>query len=100
MLCQSGGAGRDTCGHGDPPPGGCSFGSVRTVCVVGAGAVGGVIGARLALAGLPVSALARNETLTSLRTHGWLLSSRDGGPQAPRWPRPPTTPRHWARRTS
>jgi 2-dehydropantoate 2-reductase len=51
---------------------------VQTVCVVGAGAVGGVIGARLALAGLAVSAVARNETLTSLRTHGWLLTSPDG----------------------
>ncbi|MEU4712425.1 2-dehydropantoate 2-reductase [Micromonospora purpureochromogenes] len=55
---------------------------MRSVCVVGAGAVGGVIGARLALAGLPVSALARNDTLASLRTHGWLLTSHDGGPQA------------------
>ncbi|MCM0675355.1 hypothetical protein NCC78_11745 [Micromonospora phytophila] len=29
-----------------------------------------------------MSALARNETLASLRTHGWLLNSLDGGPQA------------------
>ncbi len=46
--------------------------------MVGAGAVGGVIGARLARAGLAVSAVARNETLASLRTHGWLSTSPDG----------------------
>lgn len=50
--------------------------------MVGAGAVGGVLGARLASAGLAVSAVARNETLTSLRTHGWLLTSPDGEPRA------------------
>jgi 2-dehydropantoate 2-reductase len=44
---------------------------VLSVCVVGAGAVGGVIGGRLALAGVPVSAVARGATLDSLRTHGW-----------------------------
>jgi 2-dehydropantoate 2-reductase len=44
------------------------------VCVVGVGAIGGFIGARLAAAGkVRVSALARGETLAALRTHGWRL---------------------------
>ena len=44
------------------------------VCIVGAGAVGGLIGARLAAAGVAdVSALARNATLQALRSHGWRL---------------------------
>ena len=48
------------------------------VCVIGAGAIGGFIGTRLALAGShSVSALARGATLAALRTHGWRL--RQGG---------------------
>ncbi|MBX3604729.1 MAG: 2-dehydropantoate 2-reductase [Piscinibacter sp.] len=48
------------------------------VCIVGAGAIGGFIGARLALHGAAqVSALARGATLDALRTHGWRL--REGG---------------------
>lgn len=44
------------------------------VCIVGAGAVGGFIGARLAAAGqAQVSAIARGATLEALRTHGWRL---------------------------
>ena len=44
------------------------------VCIVGAGAIGGFIGARLAAAGgAQVSALARGATLAALRTHGWRL---------------------------
>lgn len=48
------------------------------VCIVGAGAIGGFIGARLALRGAAeVSAIARGATLAALRTHGWRL--REGG---------------------
>jgi len=48
------------------------------ICVVGAGAIGGFIGTRLALGGAhQVSALARGATLTALREHGWRL--RQGG---------------------
>jgi len=48
------------------------------ICVVGAGAIGGFIGTRLALAGAhEVSALARGATLAALRRHGWRL--REGG---------------------
>ncbi len=48
------------------------------VCIVGAGAIGGFIGTRLARAGqAQVSALARGTTLAALRTQGWRL--RMGG---------------------
>ncbi len=47
------------------------------VCIVGAGAVGGLIGTRLAVCGSEVAALARGETLAALRTHGW--RARQGG---------------------
>ena len=44
------------------------------VCIVGAGAIGGFIGTRLALAGrAQVSAIARGATLAALREHGWRL---------------------------
>lgn len=48
------------------------------VCILGAGAVGGFIGTRLARGGeCEVSAIARGETLRALRMHGWRL--RQGG---------------------
>ena len=47
------------------------------ICVLGAGAVGGFIGARLALAGVETSAVARGATLDSLRRHGWRLESAE-----------------------
>jgi 2-dehydropantoate 2-reductase len=48
------------------------------VCIYGAGAIGGFIGARLAAAGgNQVSAVARGDTLRALRSHGWRL--RQGG---------------------
>lgn len=48
------------------------------VCIYGAGAIGGFIGASLAaLPGQAVSAVARGETLAALRAHGWRLR-RDG----------------------
>jgi len=54
------------------------------VCIVGAGAIGGFIGARLAAAGgHEVSAIARGATLAALREHGWRLRQGDaliGGP--------------------
>jgi 2-dehydropantoate 2-reductase len=43
------------------------------VCVVGAGAIGGFIGTRLALSGCATSAVARGATFEALRTHGWRL---------------------------
>lgn len=48
------------------------------VCIVGAGAIGGLIGARLAeCAGTEVSALARGETLAALSANGWRLRQGD-----------------------
>lgn len=57
---------------------------MKKVCIVGAGAVGGLIGARLAAAGqAEVSAIARGATLAALREHGWRLQSPDGDVQTP-----------------
>src|SRR6476660_8399408 len=48
------------------------------VCIVGAGAIGGLIGTRLAAAGRSeVSAIARGATLAALREHGWRLRQGD-----------------------
>ena len=44
------------------------------VCIIGAGAIGGFIGTRLAIKGqCEVSAVARGATLEALNTHGWRL---------------------------
>jgi 2-dehydropantoate 2-reductase len=54
------------------------------ICVVGAGAIGGFLGTRLALEGSgEVSALARGATLVALRDHGWRLQERGTVMQAP-----------------
>jgi 2-dehydropantoate 2-reductase len=54
------------------------------VCIVGAGAIGGLIGARLAAADRArVSAIARGATLEALRRHGWRLRTAAGTLQAP-----------------
>ena len=45
------------------------------VCVLGAGAIGGFIGTRLAAAGVPTAALARGATLAALRARGWQVES-------------------------
>jgi len=48
------------------------------VCIVGAGAVGGLIGVRVAQAGADVSVVARGATAAALRAHGWRLVGQDG----------------------
>lgn len=66
------------------------------ITIAGAGAIGGLIGARLAAAAQvqgpatspgqapwQVSALARGATLEQLRRHGWRLQSPDGDVQVP-----------------
>lgn len=53
-------------------------GPVR-VCVVGAGAIGGLMAVRLAAAGVPVSVVARGEHLAAIRHHGLRLVEADGG---------------------
>lgn len=47
------------------------------VAIVGAGAIGGLLGARLARAGNAISVLARGETLAALAGNGWHLE-QDG----------------------
>ena len=46
--------------------------------IVGAGAVGGVIGGRLFAAGLDVVLVARGDNLAALRAHGLELQTPDG----------------------
>jgi 2-dehydropantoate 2-reductase len=54
------------------------------VCIVGAGAIGGWIGTRLAAsAGAEISAVARGASLAALTEHGWRLRSGDSVIQAP-----------------
>ncbi|MDQ8729220.1 2-dehydropantoate 2-reductase [Bradyrhizobium sp. LHD-71] len=57
---------------------------MKKVTIIGAGAIGGFIGARLAAAGrADVSALARGKTLAALCSHGWRLRTAEGLVQAP-----------------
>jgi 2-dehydropantoate 2-reductase len=54
------------------------------VCIVGAGAIGGLLGTRLAVAGRSeVSAIARGATLSALREQGWRLRQGDALIRAP-----------------
>jgi 2-dehydropantoate 2-reductase len=56
---------------------------MRKVCIIGAGAVGGFIGATLAASGrAEISAVARGATLAALRRHGWRLNTAGGLLQA------------------
>jgi 2-dehydropantoate 2-reductase len=48
------------------------------VCIVGAGAIGGLLGVRLALAGEQVSVLARGDNLAAIRSNGLTLVEPDG----------------------
>jgi 2-dehydropantoate 2-reductase len=55
----------------------------ESITIVGAGAIGGLIGARLASVGCHVSALARGDTARALAAHGWRLQDGErviGGP--------------------
>ncbi len=57
---------------------------MKKVCIVGAGAIGGFIGTRLAAAGqCEVSALARGATLQALRDKGWRMQTAAGLAQGP-----------------
>ncbi len=48
------------------------------IAVVGAGAIGGYLGARLALAGEDVTFIARNRNLEAIRANGFTLIEEDG----------------------
>ena len=47
-------------------------------CIVGAGAIGGLVGAKLALAGEDVTFIARWKNLDAIRTHGMTVKMHDG----------------------
>ena len=51
------------------------------IAVVGAGAIGGYLGARLSLAGEEVTFIARNRNLEAIRAGGFRLISHDGSEQ-------------------
>jgi 2-dehydropantoate 2-reductase len=51
------------------------------ICIVGAGAIGGLVGARLALSGQQVSVLARGVNLAAIRARGLKLVEPDGSVQ-------------------
>ncbi|WP_421954600.1 ketopantoate reductase family protein [Polaromonas sp.] len=53
------------------------------VCVIGAGAIGGFFGARLAQGWADVSVVARGATLEALQKNGWLLESAGQRQAAP-----------------
>ena len=50
-------------------------------CIVGAGAIGGYLGAKLALAGEEVTFVARNRNLEAINAHGFRLVLEDGSEQ-------------------
>ena len=56
------------------------------ITVVGAGAIGGYLGARLARAGNEVSFIARNRNLQAINANGFklILEAKNTRPQAPR----------------
>jgi len=47
-------------------------------CIVGAGAIGGFVGAKLAAAGEDVTFIARWKNLDAIRTHGMIVNMHDG----------------------
>lgn len=53
-------------------------------CIVGAGAIGGLIGARLALAGEEVALIARGPHLAAIRAQGLTLVAADGSEEVAR----------------
>ncbi len=53
------------------------------ICVVGAGAIGGILAARFAHAGFDTSVVARGTHLAAMRAHGLTLKTRDGSITAP-----------------
>jgi 2-dehydropantoate 2-reductase len=52
--------------------------SLERICIVGAGAIGCTLAARLSATGRSISVLARGETLRTLRENGVQLTDRDG----------------------
>lgn len=61
-------------------------------CVVGAGSIGGFVGAKLALAGEEVTLVARGANLQAIRAHGMRVIMHDGAEQVARELRTAATP--------
>jgi 2-dehydropantoate 2-reductase len=61
-------------------------------CVVGAGSIGGFVGAKLALAGEDVTLVARGANLQAIRAHGMRVIMSDGAEQIARNIRTAATP--------
>lgn len=61
-------------------------------CVVGAGSIGGFVGAKLALAGEDVTLVARGANLQAIRSHGLRLMMHDGTEHTVREVRAAATP--------
>ena len=57
---------------------------MKRICIVGTGALGGLIGARLALAGAVLTLIDRGEQLAALRSRGLSLFDPDGSLQTTR----------------
>jgi 2-dehydropantoate 2-reductase len=51
------------------------------IAIVGAGAIGGYLGARLAIAGEDVTFIARNRNLAAINANGFRLQLEDGSEQ-------------------
>jgi len=51
------------------------------IAIVGAGAIGGYLGAKLAMAGEDVTFIARNRNLAAINAHGFRLILEDGSEQ-------------------
>ena len=49
------------------------------ICIVGAGAIGGLLGVKLAQAGEEVTLIARGPHLAAIRANGMKLVQEDGG---------------------
>ena len=54
------------------------------IAVIGAGAIGGLVGAKLALAGVDVTFIARGANLEAIRRNGFTLIAAGGAPQVVR----------------
>jgi len=57
------------------------------VCVVGAGAIGGLVGVKMALAGADVTLIAKGPHLEAIRKNGLRLIGPDGAEQVVRFPK-------------
>ena len=73
LLMQATGAG--AAGRSGGP---CKGSGVMKICVVGAGAIGGLLGARLAIAGETVTLIARGAHLEAIRARGLEVAMQDG----------------------